>query len=62
VRSSDDELPASPLQLMLATYERGRVIACNDVERCAARLRALLDDPEFGATIRQAAGEHAVSA
>lgn len=45
---------------MLASYERARVIVCDDADQCAIELRAVLDDPEFAATIRRAAGEHSV--
>lgn len=60
MRSSDDSLPTSEIQAMLATYERARVIVCDDADQCATELRAVLEDPEFAATIRQAVGEHSV--
>jgi hypothetical protein len=59
MRGSGDGPADSEMQAMLTSYERARVIVCDDVGECAAELRAVLDDPEFAATIRLAAGEHA---
>lgn len=59
VRVSDEDSPASEAQAMLENYERARVIACDDVDRCAAELRTLFSDPDFAAVVRMAAGEHA---
>jgi nucleoside 2-deoxyribosyltransferase len=58
MRRNDDSLPTSEVQAMLATYERARMIVCDDADQCATELRGVLDDPEFAATIRRAAGEH----
>jgi len=59
---SGESSPASEVQAMLENYERARMIACDDADQCAAELQAVLSDPGFAATIRRAAGEHAVSA
>lgn len=59
VRVSDDGPPASEAQAMLENYGRARVIACDDVDRCAAELRSLFSDPDFAAVVRTAASEHA---
>jgi hypothetical protein len=53
--------PASGVQAMLEDYERARVISCRGPEECGGQLRAALSDPDFGATIRQAAGERAAA-
>jgi len=56
------DLPASGIESMLESYERARVISCADAEECAVRLQAVLSDPDFGETVRQAAGELTVDA
>lgn len=53
---------ASGIEGMLEGYERARLISCDDAEECATRLRAVLSDPDFGETVRRAAGELAVDA
>jgi nucleoside 2-deoxyribosyltransferase len=60
MRCSVESSSTSEVQAMLATYERARMITCEDADSCAAELRAVFNDPEFAATIRQAAGEHSV--
>lgn len=49
----------SETEAMLDDYERARVIACDDLDECAAGLREILSDPDFAATIHIAAGERA---
>lgn len=61
LRMSQGDSPASEVQAMLDHYERARVISCQDPEECGAQLRAVLSDPDFGATIRQAVGERAAA-
>lgn len=58
VRVSGDR-PASGIELMLDSYERALLISCEDAEECAIRLRDALSDPDFGETVRLAAGERA---
>ena len=53
--------PTSEVQAMLEGYERARMISCEDPEECGRRVRAVLSDPDFGATIRQAVGERAAA-
>jgi hypothetical protein len=60
VRSSDGSSSDSGVQAMLGDYERARMITCGDADECAGELRAIFRDPEFAATIRRAAGEHAM--
>lgn len=57
MRLSGDEFAASPVEAMLERYERARVISCDDAEGCATALHAVFSDPEFTATIHQAASE-----
>ncbi len=59
LRVAREDSPASTVQAMLEGYERARVISCGDSEECGAQLRAVLSDPDFGVTIRQAVGERA---
>jgi len=54
-----EDAPISKTQSMLEGYERARVIACKDIDGCAAELRDVLSDPDFAATIQAAAREHA---
>jgi hypothetical protein len=54
--------PASGIEGMLEDYERARLISCDDAEECATRLRSVLSDPDFGETVRLAAGELATDA
>jgi hypothetical protein len=62
LRLDAGDCPVSPVQGMLETYERARVISCESTEDCAAELRSTFSDPDFAETIRRAAGERAVSA
>jgi hypothetical protein len=57
IRFADADAPISETQSMLESYERARVIACEDIDGCAAGLRDVLSDPDFAATIHVAAGE-----
>jgi nucleoside 2-deoxyribosyltransferase len=52
-----DQEPNSEIQAMLQRYGRARVVDCADIEDCVAALRSALSDAQFGATIREAAGE-----
>ena len=61
LRATGKNSPASEVQAMLDGYERARVISCDDPKECGSRLRAVLSDPDFGATIRQAIGERAAA-
>jgi nucleoside 2-deoxyribosyltransferase len=61
LRPARKDSTASEVQAMLEGYERARVIACAGSEECGSRLHAVLSDPEFGATIRQAVGERAAA-
>jgi nucleoside 2-deoxyribosyltransferase len=61
LRSARKDSTASEVQAMLEGYERARVISCGDSEECGSRLHAVLSDPDFGATIRQAVGERAAA-
>ncbi|HEU4905129.1 MAG TPA: hypothetical protein VFT19_03305 [Solirubrobacterales bacterium] len=59
IRLSGEGSPASETETMLDDYERARVVACDDLEECAAGLRKILSDPDFAATIHTAAGGRA---
>jgi nucleoside 2-deoxyribosyltransferase len=61
LRLMPEDSPASAVQAMLGDYERARVVSCQDPEDCGVRVRAVLSDPDFGATIRQAVGERAAA-
>jgi hypothetical protein len=62
LRGSDGECsPVSGIEAMLARYERARVVSCGSPDECAGQLRAVLSDPEFGATMSQAVGEQATA-
>jgi hypothetical protein len=52
LRISDSS--GTPLQAKLREYDRARVVACQDVDECAAGLHAAFSDPEFAETIRLA--------
>jgi hypothetical protein len=61
LRATGQGSPASEAQAMLEDYERARVISWAEPEECVARLREVLADPDFSATIRQAVGEQAMA-
>ncbi len=61
LRITREDSHVSEVQAMLEGYERARVISCGNPEECGSQLRAVLSDPDFGATIRQAVGEQAAA-
>ena len=61
LRMAEEGSGASGVQAMLEGYERARLISCAGPEECGSRLSAVLSDPDFGATIRQAVGERAAA-
>ena len=50
---------SSEVQAMLRRHGRALMVDCAEVGECVAALRKALSDPQFGATIRQAADEQA---
>ena len=59
IRLAGEGSSVSETEAMLDDYERARVIACDDLDECAAGLREILSDPDFSVTIHTAAGERA---
>lgn len=59
IQLAGESSSVSETEAMLDDYERARVIACEDLDECAAGLREILSDPDFAATIHIAAGERA---
>ncbi|HET7445776.1 MAG TPA: hypothetical protein VFJ57_14075 [Solirubrobacterales bacterium] len=48
---------SSPTRAMLGSYDRGRIVECEDLEECAAGLRRVLLDTAFIALVDEAAAE-----
>jgi len=48
-----EALPESQAEILLQTYGRARIVACEAPEECALSLREALADPAFVETIRQ---------
>jgi hypothetical protein len=61
LRTDGERSSVSGVQAMLERYERARVVSCSSPDECASQVRAVLSDPGFGATIRQAVGEQAAA-
>ena len=57
LRLSGRNFPASNVQEQIRSYDRIRVIECDDAEGCVACLRETLSNPEFSAIVEEALGE-----
>jgi hypothetical protein len=61
LRTDGERSSISGVEAMLARYGRARLVSCDSPDECAGQLRAVLSDPEFGATMSQAIGEQAAA-